>query len=353
MQRIHPKNREMPSLRRVGHCMIAGGLYYSGLLNLYSWWRRRLLRRREVVVIGLHRVLTQEEASRSLSEPAIILLLPTYERVLQMLRQHYRVLGLNELETFADGDTSRPLCLITFDDGWRDTFENAFPPLQGQDLLATLFVATGLVGQSGLFWVERLTRLWGGNASVRQSLIETMQPVMPSASISTLSDAIAALKLVSAAERENLIQSAESKCADPTDADAVDWFMSWVQAKAAAEVLDIGSHTVTHPLLTHEKDADVAREVSASKSELERRLEERVTAFAYPSGDHDERVRLAVQKAGYTFAFTTRAGVYRFGDDRLTVPRVLLHEGNVTGLTGRFSPAMLRLRLTGWRLSRS
>ena len=72
-------------------------------------------------------------------------------------------------------------------------------------------------------------------------------------------------------------------------------------------------------------------------------------ALAYPSGDYDERVRAAVERAGYHWAFTTRPAAYESGGDPLTVPRFLLHEYNVTGPRGRFSPAMLHFHLMGWR----
>jgi peptidoglycan/xylan/chitin deacetylase (PgdA/CDA1 family) len=349
MKHVGAQIREFPGLRRIAHWLLAVVLYYSGLLHLFSFVRRRVLRRREIVVVGLHRVLTPQQAAHTLSEPAIILLLPTFKRLLRALGKHYRVLGLSEFG-FAAKDLACPLCLITFDDGWRDTFENACPELQKLRLPAALFVATGLIGSSELFWVERFTRVWEQNSQAREKLLMELHAVVPFAFICDLSGAIAALKEIPAATRDKFIRSAESRFPSLGEPDAVDRFMTWEQVTASAEILEIASHTVSHPLLTHEQGEDVARELAVSKRQLELRLKCRVSAFAYPNGNFDSRMQQAVAEAGYAFAFTTQAGVYHYGDDRLAVPRILLHEGNVTGLTGRFSSAMLHLRLTGWSL---
>ena len=71
-------------------------------------------------------------------------------------------------------------------------------------------------------------------------------------------------------------------------------------------------------------------------------------AFAYPNGNWDPRVRQAVIAAGYECAFTVRPGWHRRDADPFTMDRILLHEGNVTGRDGSFSPAMFHLTLTGW-----
>lgn len=340
----------MANLRRLAHCLVAAVLYYSGALHLRSWFLRHVLQRRHVAVIGLHRVLTSQEAARTFSETGMVMLLPTFERLLRALRKHYRVLSHREFKDIASGDTERPLCLITFDDGWRDTYENALPRLQEHRVCATLFVATGLLNQDKLFWVERLSHLWKQYPHERESLMNDLRSTVPATSIFDLADVIAVLKTVPAANRERSITSAESRFAILPDPDAVDRFMTWEQIKASARFLTIGSHTVTHPLLTHEKSSDVDHELRASKDEIELHLKEHVSTFAYPNGDYNSEIELAVIEAGYEFAFTTRTGVYRHGDDPLAVPRILLHEGNVTGLTGRFSNAMFHLRLTGWRL---
>jgi biofilm PGA synthesis lipoprotein PgaB len=110
--------------------------------------------------------------------------------------------------------------------------------------------------------------------------------------------------------------------------------MTWAQLREMAQnpLITITSHSVTHPadlrLLT---DGDLERELTESKRILERELGRPIHYFTYPVGHYDERVKAAVQKAGYVAAFTMRNGeefyagqsqdvlsIERFGQSRLT-----------------------------------
>jgi peptidoglycan/xylan/chitin deacetylase (PgdA/CDA1 family) len=65
---------------------------------------------------------------------------------------------------------------------------------------------------------------------------------------------------------------------------------------------EIGSHTVTHPYLTRVSDDQLERELVESKRRLEQELGRPCETLAYPSGDHDERVMAAAERAGYRLA---------------------------------------------------
>ena len=330
--------------------LLAAGLHYSGLLRFCCWWRRRVLGRREAVVLGLHRILAPQQAARTLSEPTIVLLLPTFEKVLRILRRHYEVLPLSRFHDLRRAGNSRPICFLTFDDGWRDTFENACPALRQYRLPATLFVPVGLVDEPSQFWVERLTRVWRLAITRGHDLETCLRGELRLTASPELAQVIAALKLEPAARREAIVRNLEAALAPLPPPEPLDGFMSWEQVQASQCILQIGSHTCTHPLLTHEDTDTVERELVESKEVLEQRLLTPIEAFAYPSGAYDDSVLQAVADAGYSLAFTTRPGRYRCGDEQLAIPRILLHDGALAGIGGRFSPALLHFRLAGWNL---
>ena len=80
--------------------------------------------------------------------------------------------------------------------------------------------------------------------------------------------------------------------------------MTWSELRNHAERgVSIGSHTVTHPHLRNLTDRELDRELQGSKAQIEDELGRLCAEFAYPYGEHDERVRRAVHAAGYERAF--------------------------------------------------
>ena len=108
--------------------------------------------------------------------------------------------------------------------------------------------------------------------------------------------------------------------------------MSWDELRGHAERgITIGSHAVSHPHLPRLTDTELREELEDSKAEIETELGRPCPDLAYPYGEHDERVRTAVRRAGYERAYALRGSkgdlfalprvdLYR----RHTVPRTLL-----------------------------
>lgn len=85
---------------------------------------------------------------------------------------------------------------------------------------------------------------------------------------------------------------------------------------------EIDSHTQTHPDLTTLDDATLARELEASRRELQKRFDVPVNFFAYPAGRYDARVQAATKAAGYTSATTVEEGIATRRDHPFAVRRV-------------------------------
>ncbi len=78
-----------------------------------------------------------------------------------------------------------------------------------------------------------------------------------------------------------------------------------VAADLLAAGMEIGSHTVTHPILTRVPTEQVHTELRESKARLEEHIDRPVDAFCYPAGYYDRRIRDATEAAGYRLARTT------------------------------------------------
>ena len=92
-----------------------------------------------------------------------------------------------------------------------------------------------------------------------------------------------------------------------------------------ASNVEIGAHTVSHPILTSLPDADAMAEIAGSKAALEAILDRPVRYFAYPNGktglDFDERHVAMVRDAGFAAAFSTAPGPVTEADNMFTLPR--------------------------------
>lgn len=93
----------------------------------------------------------------------------------------------------------------------------------------------------------------------------------------------------------------------------------------AAGMVEFGAHTVHHPKLCDCVGGDIEREVSESKTTIERYLGHHVTAFAYPYGGYNREVVNAVRQAGFVTAFTTKYGVVNDMADPFLIPRVTIN----------------------------
>jgi peptidoglycan/xylan/chitin deacetylase (PgdA/CDA1 family) len=339
------------SVRRLLRSSVAGLSYHSGAFMFWRFFRNRVLHKNEVCVLGLHRVLTKDEQSQSNSLDGMILNDFTFVRLLEYLQQQFRVVSL---ETLFGGelemaDQTKPSCLLTFDDGWTDTYARAYPWLKRFGMPATVFLATGSIERRGGFWVEQLRKAWrvpSSRAQMKSALGRLEE--RDTGRFVGLEDLVEWLKHMPEEKRHLLLMRLIPAEENKDGPDEVDSMMTWGQAiEMSRDGVEIGAHTVNHPLLSYESDTTVESELRLSKQVLEEKLGKKVRAFAYPNGDWDERVRRSVEHVGYECAFTTRPGWYNRRQDPFTIRRILIHEGNITGRDGQFSPAMLSLSLAG------
>jgi peptidoglycan/xylan/chitin deacetylase (PgdA/CDA1 family) len=174
-----------------------------------------------------------------------------------MTSPRVRVVPLAQIEN-AHGDA----LAVTFDDGFLDFADQAWPLLREHGLPATLFVVSGQVGQRND---------WGGKQA---------------AGIPTL-----------------------PLC----DWDAL--------GRMAAEGLELGAHSRLHPHLEELDDSDQSEEIEGCADDIERRTGHAPRSFCYPFGSFDERA-LARVRARYARACTTELDLLRGGEDAHLLPRL-------------------------------
>lgn len=255
------------------------------------------------------------------------------KRQLQWLARRFRIVPMAEYLAAAPKKPGRQMAAITFDDGLRATFENVSPVLRQEGLPATLFVSTVHLGGGELLWFSYLNALCfeGRYREVtvegRRFRLVTLEEKKQArnemgAMAKQFESPTAFVALIRAAyplPRETLLEYAG---------------MTVDQLVAAGEgdLVEIGSHTLTHPFLSRVSPAEQTREISESKRVLAALTGRPVRYFAYPSGDYDGAVLACVQDSGYEAAFATR-------------PRGVGPGPFEIGRVGIYSPSMIKFKL--------
>ena len=332
-------------------------LYYAGVLRLLQAIRLR----RRAVVLMYHRVLTSDQQREVGSNPGIVISRETFARQMACLKQGFTVLSADDFarrlqERVPFDDSS---CLITFDDGWRDNFENAWPVLRAESLPAVIFLPVNFIGTNRSFWRETLTRLLARlRDEVRQHpdrraayapILEPLhldgvldlQDADPRAAINEALEPLKALPL----ERINAIVDAVATAAGVPTAELAgpDRFMDWSEVAAmAGDGIAFGAHGAEHRLLGQLPDAEVDAEIRVTNATLQQRLASHVPAFSYPSGSWTPSVVDRIRRAGYRLGFTTEPGTVAAGDEPLTLRRVNISE-DMTATTPMFLARILGL----------
>jgi len=176
----------------------------------------------------------------------------------------FRVVPLKEILSFVKGDiVHENLASITFDDGYQDFYDNAYPVLKEYGYPSTVFLVSNLVGKENL-WDH--PQIHG---------------------------------------RKKLM----------------DWETIF---RLREEGITFGSHTMTHPFLSKLSPTDMADEIKNSKALLESRLQAPVEFFCYPYGDYNNEIINVVKESGYIGAFTTKRGLVHRDDDLFEISRSLI-----------------------------
>jgi peptidoglycan/xylan/chitin deacetylase (PgdA/CDA1 family) len=224
----------------------------------------------------------------------------------------------------------RPSFALTFDDGYHDNLSVAKPILEERGAPATVFVISGFVGGQP-FWWDELAELLLGNTHVPNRLelnvdsLDRDWDLATSAPGRVFDEVWELLQgLDDNARRRALVALRPQLTASPP-ASGRSLTEAELAELARCELVSIGAHTQTHPVLARLSDEEAGTEVLGSKEWLEDRLDEPVTAFSYPYGGSDHYGRSAVEivrAAGFELACSGEPGLVTHGSDPLQLPRM-------------------------------
>lgn len=309
-------------------------LYFTGILHLYKVIRLR----NKAVVLMYHRVLSEADKKKSFSHDGIIVDKDTFEKHIRFLRKTFNVVSLNEFSNRIQSRVSfeKFSCLITFDDGWRDNFINAYPILKKYKIPAVVFLPVNYIGTDNLFWQERLTRMLHSiccNAGIsKQGLLDKFNLK----GFSRLPDEELRLQIKEYVNQKkdcalhdiqkNIFDILKDYEPFISVIDNVDTFLDWDQVKyMSIDGISFGSHGVNHKILTKVPSDEVSEEIMQSRKVIEGQLSTCPITFSYPNGNFDENIISLVKACGYQLAFSTEKGFVSSSDNPFAIKRINIH----------------------------
>lgn len=255
-----------------------------------------------------------------------------FEIQIKCLARWFNVLSLNEgTRRLAEGSLPRRAVSITFDDGYRDNLLVATPILQKYRLPATFFIATGFLGQ-GRMWNDTLIEAIRSTSRTEVDLTDFGLSQAPLSTTTqrliAIDRLIAATKYLPDIARHNAVTAVASRLGSDLPDNLM---LEPEQVRKLHQCgMEIGGHTVTHPILSG-CDNDRA-EISEGKATLEDLIQSPVRGFAYPNGkpqrDYRQRHCELVRQLGFDYAVSTDWGTAQRKDDPFQLPRVGFHERN-------------------------
>lgn len=315
---------------------------------------RRLLRRGGAVILRYHSVCEDATSPLSYIDPGLSVPLEAFDRQMRFLRERYAPVSLDDVvEAVVDGRPLPSLAVaVTFDDGYRDNHQYAFPVLRKYGIAGAFYITAGCVNKGEPMWTSRLRYYFMATRQSRLALggpePRVLDLTTPAARHRSFAHTIAAIKSAGKVRGGAIFADVEARLAVTDLAPLRDCMMTWSEIEDMGKGgQTIGAHTLTHPNLPGLPPEEALAEIAGSKSLIEEKVKGPVLHFAYPNGrgvsHFNEPVREMVRKAGFLSSVTSINGpVYR-DDDPFTLKRLGVYRKHAN--LARFAFDIERTRL--------
>jgi peptidoglycan/xylan/chitin deacetylase (PgdA/CDA1 family) len=347
------------------NALLLRGLFWLGIHRLM-----RFLNRRRVIVLAYHGFTDQPPGGGMQNNQGKHVHVDAFRATMAYVRRHYHAMSLENLVAAYQSGAPIPdySVVVTIDDGFESNYRLAFPVLEDLQVPATIFVATEFVDEQRLLWSDRIECALDMTKASAVSLAIAGQRV--SYDVSTRdgkaacdSDLRTRLKRVPQEDRDAIVEAFERQLGvvppPASDLPAIYRPLSWSQIREMRQsgLVAIGSHTVSHYIVTRCAPERAQDEFRRSRQLIEERVGAPCRLFCYPNGQigcFDDRTRAWLQEAGYVCGVTTvfgmndeKADVFElkrlYTHGRADQTRVIMTLAGVIGLLDRVKRALPRL----------
>ncbi len=200
-----------------------------------------------------------------------------FESQIKHLVENYNVIPLEKVTS-----NNKNSVVITFDDGYKNNLEFAYPILKKYGAPATIFIVYDFIDKNIFAWWDRME-----HSGIHSGMWE----------IKKLNPNDVEKKVIK-------FTGIKPNSKKPSKYD----FMKWAEVKEIMDVFEIGSHTLTHPILTNIPLKEAKIEIVESKKKIEEKIGKKIRSFAYPNGNYNESLIKLAEEAGYDFSVIYERG---------------------------------------------
>ncbi|MDB4969228.1 MAG: polysaccharide deacetylase, partial [Myxococcales bacterium] len=280
-----------------------------------------IVRKRGVIVLMYHRILGADRSWDGLP-------VEKFAAQMRWVRDHCDPIGPEALVERAERPSRvRPAVLVTFDDGYRDYHDHAYPVLESLGIPAVVFLATSFLDEGGMLWTDEVHLAARNTRRDRVTLPWSDGPAiaLPDAQARAAlgQRARAHLKTLPDGERRTALASLLAALGDSPGKERQ--MLTWDEVRRTMKLTTYGGHSHTHPILSR-LDADAAeREIRTCKERIAAETGRAPKTFAYPNGrpsDYTPETQQILRRHGFEVAFSTSEGIAGSDSDWMAVKRL-------------------------------
>ena len=242
-----------------------------------------------------------------------------FKRQLSYFKKHYQLVKLCDLIEYhtTEGKFLPRTIVLTVDDGYENFFKLAMPILMEFQIPATVFVVSDLIEDNSWIWTDKFKYLCDKAKNV-QALSNKNRALT-----------LHYLKSLPVIERDLKMTelASEGKVNIPDFAPEKYALMSWKQINEiiSTGLIEIGSHSCTHPILAYVNKEDSWSEIHNSRNKISNKLDISIQSFCYPNGkpeDYREDQLEMLSVAGYKCATASHFGYVSKKSNIFALPRI-------------------------------
>jgi len=346
------KDETIRIVRRAAKGAAALAFHYTGAEELLAQIQRRAVGGRRVLILSYHRVVGDFALEATRSMPTMNVGQDTFKKQLETLAEDYDIVPLERALEVLEGKVrpGRDVAVITFDDGYRDVYDHAFPVMREMKIPGMVYVPSAFTGTNRRIAHDRL---WSALVRMKE---RNLGPVSVGASGLFESILIDAWEGAETPNKvlENLISNNPTPVLydlataledrlglSANDGPVGQLPMSWEMLREmASHGIETGAHTAEHTVLTNQPLDEARREIAQCRAALEKGLGRPVRHFAYCNGWYSAGIAQALKAEGFVSAVTTEDLPNLPGVDPFALKRKVLWENSSAGILGDYSKAV-------------